>query len=474
MHSHASGEPGTAEPHVSAGIDLSSIRYGFLVLMSDGLYDAYQTYTGNPQSVNKDIAYLIKSEIEKAYDVGRVAQNVVNTVKTCFRQSCRNRMRNDRMDDITLVVRNLCYPLASYFKRTVSEPEVVPRPREHVMTPPTAPPTVMPSSGFNWGGGVGGVGGGGVGGRGGGGGPLIHSQSQLGDDTAAASNNSSTSTSRLVFPITTTTTTTTTTPHSSSSSSFSTEPSSSGLGGGGGSSLMGRHEVGRLVDSHGKETNVSLSPRKGAGAAVDHHPIAHQQQQQQQILQQLQHLQLQQSPPHEGPGMRAAMMAAMDPAVAHQQHQEPPPPSQQARVVEERTSQQHHHQLQQQVSGTVATASAVSMDSSEHSTTSVISSEGEGEEDVDIYGDDNMPTLQGEGEGEGGTMSTTESGPNVSSSLEGRHLVTLNKHGSIETSGDSGDSSGKEDVPDDGGDVFMSSYVSFDNKFPTDLCWDDL
>ena len=60
--------------------------------------------------VNEDIAHLVAQEMKKTSDLSVVAQNVVEKVKSLFCTSCRDGRRSGRLDDITLVVRNLGYP----------------------------------------------------------------------------------------------------------------------------------------------------------------------------------------------------------------------------------------------------------------------------------------------------------------------------------------------------------------------------
>ena len=110
QYSSANREPGTAEPHISRPINLHNFR-GFLILMSDGLYEAYEAWTGRPHLVNEDIAHLVAEEMKKTSDLSTIAQNVVEKVKYLFRSTCRDGRRSGRLDDITLIVRNFGYPV---------------------------------------------------------------------------------------------------------------------------------------------------------------------------------------------------------------------------------------------------------------------------------------------------------------------------------------------------------------------------
>ena len=93
-------------------VDLRNISAGFLVLMSDGLYDAYQSYTQRPAFVNQDLGYLIAHEMKQSTDITTVAQNVVENVKQLYRSMCKKTRHKGRIDDIMLVIRNLHPPTA--------------------------------------------------------------------------------------------------------------------------------------------------------------------------------------------------------------------------------------------------------------------------------------------------------------------------------------------------------------------------
>ena len=80
--------------------------------MSDGLYEAYETWTQRPLMVNDDIAHLVAQEMKKTSDLSVVAQNVVEKVKSLFCHTCKEGHRSGRLDDITLIIRNFGYPMA--------------------------------------------------------------------------------------------------------------------------------------------------------------------------------------------------------------------------------------------------------------------------------------------------------------------------------------------------------------------------
>lgn len=105
---HARQEPGTAEPFIAHPFDLTNF-HGFLILMSDGLYEAYESWTGRPETVNEDIAQLVAKEMRASTEFHFVAQKVVENVKYKFQQSCQKEKHTGRMDDITLIIRNFGY-----------------------------------------------------------------------------------------------------------------------------------------------------------------------------------------------------------------------------------------------------------------------------------------------------------------------------------------------------------------------------
>ena len=139
--SHATKEPGTAEPFIAMPIDLRTISSGFLVLMSDGLYEAYEACTKRPSFVNQDLGYLIAQEMRRSADITSIAQNVVESVKQLYRATCRRSGSKGRLDDITLIIRELNFFTA--FHHTISYPGGM---TGH-LPPHTAPVLANPHSG---------------------------------------------------------------------------------------------------------------------------------------------------------------------------------------------------------------------------------------------------------------------------------------------------------------------------------------
>ena len=115
-------------------MDITAVR-GFLLLMSDGLYEAYGMCTKSMHTVNQDLGLLVQSEMNKCTDLYEVAQRVVQHVKDTFYSMLINEQRSSRMDDITLVIRNLGYSLGSQAR----PPQPVPRPVPQDIY--TAPPS---------------------------------------------------------------------------------------------------------------------------------------------------------------------------------------------------------------------------------------------------------------------------------------------------------------------------------------------
>ena len=122
MCSTATKEPGTAEPFIShPPLDITTIR-GFLLLMSDGLYDAHATVTNSLHTVNHDLALLVQRHLDHAPSINEVADKVIAEVATNFCSTVQRRGESARMDDITLIIRNLGYPVGQLSGNITSPP----------------------------------------------------------------------------------------------------------------------------------------------------------------------------------------------------------------------------------------------------------------------------------------------------------------------------------------------------------------
>ena len=110
--------------------------------MSDGLYEAYEAWTGRPDMVNKDIAHLVVQELRGCGDLKVVAQKVVDKVKVLYRDTCKRDRRSGRLDDITLVIKNLGgLSVNSTLMRSQSTQVMANTPHPQSQAPPTAPIT---------------------------------------------------------------------------------------------------------------------------------------------------------------------------------------------------------------------------------------------------------------------------------------------------------------------------------------------
>ncbi len=125
--------------------------------MTDGLYTAYQQHLdsqaamrephlrhGNSSAnVNLELGYLIANELARNHDLNGVARTVVDIVKQLFRETCRRNHKGDRIDDITLIIRNFGYPPISTAPATVGRENVFQfstSPPQHQLSDPASPP----------------------------------------------------------------------------------------------------------------------------------------------------------------------------------------------------------------------------------------------------------------------------------------------------------------------------------------------
>ncbi|OCT83111.1 TGF-beta-activated kinase 1 and MAP3K7-binding protein 1 [Xenopus laevis] len=111
--STATTKPITAEPEIHGCQPLDGVT-GFLVLMSEGLYKALESAHG-PGQANQEIAAMIATEFAKQVSVDEVAQAVVERVKRIhhdtFASGAERAKFCTKHEDMTLLVRNLGYPL---------------------------------------------------------------------------------------------------------------------------------------------------------------------------------------------------------------------------------------------------------------------------------------------------------------------------------------------------------------------------
>lgn len=103
----ADSEPVLSTPYVHGGEKIDK-SMKFVVLMSAGVYKAYEEATGvNPEMVNNDIVSMVHMEINRQNDIEAVAQAVIDEIK--FRHNdqylASNKTRCTKIEDMTLLVR---------------------------------------------------------------------------------------------------------------------------------------------------------------------------------------------------------------------------------------------------------------------------------------------------------------------------------------------------------------------------------
>ena len=109
--------PGIAVPHVVGPIPISQAR-GFIIVMSDGLYDAWCAYMDQSTSsanlaIVRMVAERIRGKQQRMEAVAKaVVDSVVSSVKSTYAKSQKSECR--RIDDITLMIHNLGYDILEY------------------------------------------------------------------------------------------------------------------------------------------------------------------------------------------------------------------------------------------------------------------------------------------------------------------------------------------------------------------------
>lgn len=135
--SSARVEPVIADPFVDGGVELDSSS-AFLVLMSDGLYQALTDATGT-ETINGDIASMVAHEFSQQTTLTGVAQAVVDKVvrihhDTFMTGSDAKKTLCKKRDDITLLVRNFNYPLSVQSPGSVRSINSPSQPPQHLST----------------------------------------------------------------------------------------------------------------------------------------------------------------------------------------------------------------------------------------------------------------------------------------------------------------------------------------------------
>ncbi|XP_018425398.1 PREDICTED: TGF-beta-activated kinase 1 and MAP3K7-binding protein 1, partial [Nanorana parkeri] len=111
--SAAKSKPIMAEPEIHGCQPVDGVT-GFLVLMSEGLYKSLEAAHG-PGQANQEIAAMIATEFAKQVSLDDVAQAVVERVKRIHHDTFLSGGERAKFctkhEDMTLLVRNLGYPL---------------------------------------------------------------------------------------------------------------------------------------------------------------------------------------------------------------------------------------------------------------------------------------------------------------------------------------------------------------------------
>ena len=112
----ATKAPGIAIPAVAGPIPINQAR-GFIIVMSDGLYDAWSAFMDqNTSNANLAIARMVAEQIRGKQNMEVVAQTVIDSVVSSVRYTFANSQKNEcrRLDDITLMIHNLGYDTSNY------------------------------------------------------------------------------------------------------------------------------------------------------------------------------------------------------------------------------------------------------------------------------------------------------------------------------------------------------------------------
>ena len=92
--------------------------------MSDGLYNAYVSISNSQHTVNHDVACLVQRYMDRTHTVDGIAQLVIDEISDRFHAMVKQDKRSARLDDITLVIRNLGYPMGQLAVTATAPPTV--------------------------------------------------------------------------------------------------------------------------------------------------------------------------------------------------------------------------------------------------------------------------------------------------------------------------------------------------------------
>ena len=136
-------EPGCSEPFINGPWNIHKLpRSAFIMLMSDGLYETYSECINSKDTkvVHEGLAKIVAEEMALHRRLDRVAVMTINRVKEQYRQQFVEGIHV--MDDITLVIYNLSYP--------VDKPKSGPVNSGGFFVPTVEPSTVEPDHPGNW------------------------------------------------------------------------------------------------------------------------------------------------------------------------------------------------------------------------------------------------------------------------------------------------------------------------------------
>jgi len=109
--------PGIAEPHVAGPVPINQSR-GFVIIMSDGLYDAWSSCMGqDTHKANTELARMVAEQIRGSQqNMDIVAKTVVDFVVSSVQSTYIRTRRKEcqRLDDITLMVHNLGFDINQF------------------------------------------------------------------------------------------------------------------------------------------------------------------------------------------------------------------------------------------------------------------------------------------------------------------------------------------------------------------------
>ena len=115
MYRQAKGYPGTAEPSVSGPVPLQDIKKGFIVLMSKGLYSGVPHVSDGDEEASLALVRMIIEEMQRSASLASVSRAVIDRVhgliKAKYKESSGARIDCSAVDDTTLLIRNLGFPL---------------------------------------------------------------------------------------------------------------------------------------------------------------------------------------------------------------------------------------------------------------------------------------------------------------------------------------------------------------------------